>query len=161
MATCLKSGTCNHLVIKFHATSKCSRTFLKFTLSLWRLSTATGLLWILSWLLVITLCIWHTSCRDIVGLGEEGGDWGNKLHYTRSCIHSVCTKGLHSLNRAEVDHARGSYNYGDFVHVNFNMEDKTTGQLEPVLYVSTRPVQRLFWTKNFCPSRCSLKRVPC
>ena len=39
---------------------------------------------------------------------------------------TVCTKGSHSLNHAEVNHAPGSCShYGDFVQASFNMEDRT------------------------------------
>ena len=47
---------------------------------------------------------------------------------------SVCTKGYKSLTRAEVNHAPESYIYtmGILYGANFNMEDRTAGQLSRV-----------------------------
>ena len=52
--------------------------------------------------------------------------------------HSVCTKGYNSLTRAEVNHAPRSYVYtmGILYGANFNMADRTAGQLESTLRVS-------------------------
>ena len=50
---------------------------------------------------------------------------------------SVCTKESHSLNRAEVNHAPGSYIYTeDFIQANSKMADSTAGQLKSVLRVN-------------------------
>ena len=59
-----------------------------------------------------------------------------------TCVHTthntVCTKGYNSLTRAEVNHAPGSYVYtmGILYGANFNMADRTAGQLESTLRVS-------------------------
>ena len=90
-----------------------------------------------------------------------------------SCLpHSrlVCTKGSHSssLNRAEVNHARGSYVYtrGILYGQISTFQDKTVNLSRCYVYVSTKPVQRLLnqelvevYVTVFYQSRCSLKKV--
>ena len=53
-------------------------------------------------------------------------------------VHAVCTKGYNSLIHAEVNDAPGSYVYsmGILYGANFNMADRTAGQLESALRVS-------------------------
>ena len=53
-------------------------------------------------------------------------------------VYTVCTKGYNSLTHAEVNHASGSYVYsmGILYGANFNMADRTAGQLESALRVS-------------------------
>ena len=64
----------------------------------------------------------------------------NKQEYLPTFAHqisfwgSVCTKGSHSLNRAEVNHTPGSYVYTmGFVLANYKMANSTASQLEFVL----------------------------
>ena len=56
--------------------------------------------------------------------------------YTKS-IYSL-HEGVNSLTQAEVNHAPGSYVYsmGILYRANFNMADRTAGQLESTLRVS-------------------------
>ena len=51
---------------------------------------------------------------------------------------TVCTKGYNSLTHAEVNHAPGSYVYSMEIlyGANFNMADRTAGQLKSALRVS-------------------------
>ena len=53
-------------------------------------------------------------------------------------VHNSLHEGVNSLTHAEVNHAPGSYVYsmGILYGANFNMADKTAGQLESALRVS-------------------------
>ena len=62
----------------------------------------------------------------------------NTLDAVRPSLLTVCTKGYNSLTHAEVNHAPGNFVYsmGILYGANFNMVDRTAGQLESTLSVS-------------------------
>ena len=62
-----------------------------------------------------------------MGWDRHSGQWTYSLH-----------EGVNSLTQAEVNHTPGSYVYsmGILYGANFNMADRTAGQLESTLRVS-------------------------
>ena len=70
---------------------------------------------------------------------RAGGNHYSLFHYFTSTfpVHSP-HEGVNSLTQAEVNHAPGSYVYsmGISYGANFNMADRTAGQVESTLRVS-------------------------